>query len=367
MKQHKQKHIDLGRKMVYVPYTQSTIIILSLTLGLLLTGMMLLGSIYSGVNIYSSLHIINYWPNIFINLSLNIILFYILFLYNFTISKKKWQERKQFIWSIIGTIFITITYMRVAMAIRDWTSPEIIQSHVKYINIIKEALISVTVLLISFLLYDMTKRQLILLENEQLQDENIRIRYDALKTKLDPHFLFNSLNTLNGMIEDNSQAQHYTEQLAEIYRYIIQKRKLVTLEEEINFTKSYLYLLQIRFCNDLRIEWKIDSTMLKRMVVPLSIQLLVENAIKHNIISKRYPLTIHISTTTKNTIIVDNEMRPQLDETTGTGLGLSNLNERYQLLINESIEIIKKNNIFSVEFPVLTEEQTVQIVKRFEI
>ena len=347
--------------LMYIPYSQSVALILAGTMGVILTGVMMLGSFYTKENIF------NYWPKILLNLGLNIVLFYLLFCYSFFISKKEWTTGKKYLWGIIGIIFITVIYMRVAMGVREWLDFD--NSVVKWesVHLAKEALTSITVILISILLATITNRQKAIIEKEELVIENLQIRYDTLKNKLDPHFLFNSLNTLSGIVEENKLAQEYIEQLGDTYRYIINDRKLVQLKDELKFTEAYVFLMQIRYSNNLYFDWNIDTKMYDRWIIPISVQLLVENAIKHNVVSKKYPLTIHIYTTQNGTIKVSNCTCPLTEKKVSTGIGLNNLNTRYQILINNSININHNNNIFSVEIPLLTDNETQKIIKQFDI
>jgi sensor histidine kinase YesM len=193
----------------------------------------------------------------------------------------------------------------------------------------------------------------ILLENEHLKNENLQVQLTSLKNQLNPHFLFNSLNTLSWLInEDKEKSQHYLQKLSQVLRYSLsmQEQSLVPLKEELTLVDSYIFLLQIRFGDNLKITKNIDNTDFS--IPPLSLQLLIENAIKHNIISTKSPLNIWIeSNKNEKTLIVKNTLNRKMNSE-GTGIGLVNLNERFKILANHEIEI-EKNEAFIVILPLI--------------
>lgn len=195
----------------------------------------------------------------------------------------------------------------------------------------------------------------ILIENEQLKNDNLQIQLTALRNQLNPHFLFNSLNTLSWLInEDKNKSQLYLQKLSQVLRYSLnmQEQSLVSLKEEMALTDSYIFLLQMRFGDNLNIHRAIEHPE-KFQIPPLSIQLLIENAVKHNIISSSSPLQINIVTDAeRNRINISNSLNLK-PNSEGTGIGLANLNERFRLLTNLEIEI-RQNGEFSVILPLLS-------------
>ncbi|MFN8344700.1 MAG: histidine kinase [Spirosomataceae bacterium] len=195
----------------------------------------------------------------------------------------------------------------------------------------------------------------ILIENEQLKNENLQIQLTALRNQLNPHFLFNSLNTLSWLInEDKDKSQLYLQKLSQVLRYSLnmQEQSLVLLKEEMVLTDNYIYLLQMRFGDNLNVHRVIQHPE-KFRIPPLSIQLLIENAVKHNIISSGNPLKISIVTDTeRNCVNISNSLHIK-PNSEGTGIGLVNLNERFRLLTNREIEI-RQNEEFSVILPLLS-------------
>ena len=219
------------------------------------------------------------------------------------------------------------------------------------------ALIAIFIILHSQLNYWYQKQQQTAIENRTLIAENMRTRYEALKNQVDPHFLFNSLNTLNTLIKlDADKAQQYVQQLSFVFRYTLQNKEIISLEEELKYTQAYGHLMQIRYGDCLRFEYQIDSRFNAYSIIPLSLQTLVENAIKHNVVSARQPLTIRLVTGDNGTICVSNPIQLKKELESGEGVGLVNLSERYRLMWQKGIVITQNDGIFRVEIVLLKNE-----------
>jgi uncharacterized membrane-anchored protein YhcB (DUF1043 family) len=200
------------------------------------------------------------------------------------------------------------------------------------------------------------QKQWVQVENEALRREALQSQFESLKNQLSPHFLFNSLTALKTLItEAPSQAQNYVNNLSKALRYTLQsnEKQLVTLKEEMDFTESYLFLIRMRFDTSLTVITEVDRYFYDFKIPPLTIQTLVENAVKHNEISKRKPLTISIRTTKTSGLVVTNSIQAKITEEEGTGIGLTNLSKQIQMLLDEDIIIRKENNEFSVEVPLI--------------
>jgi len=200
------------------------------------------------------------------------------------------------------------------------------------------------------------QKQTITLENETLRREALQSQFESLKNQLSPHFLFNSLTALKILIKEEPEtAQNYVNSLSRALRYTLKsnEKQLVTLKEEMEFMESYLFLIRMRFGDNLSIGTTINENLLLHNLPPLTIQTLVENAIKHNEISKRNPLRINILTTENESLVIVNDIHEKITGEEGTGIGLTNLSKQYQLLINKEIIIRNENNRFSVEVPLI--------------
>ncbi|HLN53320.1 MAG TPA: histidine kinase [Lentimicrobium sp.] len=199
-------------------------------------------------------------------------------------------------------------------------------------------------------------KQTIRFENEKLKRENLLSQYESLKNQVSPHFLFNSLTTLKELIiQDTGNAQKYINHLSQVLRYTLRSNQsqVSSLKEEIEVADSYIFLLQTRFGDNLMIYKNIDETFNNHSIPPLAIQTLIENAIKHNEISKRHPLTIMIETKSNQTLRITNVIRERNSQEFSSGVGLSNLAKQYKFLAGKEIFISRKNDEFMVEIPLL--------------
>lgn len=194
-------------------------------------------------------------------------------------------------------------------------------------------------------------------QTEAMARENVQSQLDGLKNQLDPHFLFNNMNTLAALIdEDNTDAQQFLEHLADVYRYVLVSRdkNTVPLDEELAFLDAYVYLNKIRFRENLQVKTQLSGSLSGHHVTPLSVQMLVENAIKHNVVSKELPLTITIGQADDGYLVVANNMQPKTTIEQSTRVGLRNIITRYNLLTNRSVDITQANGLFTVRLPLLT-------------
>jgi sensor histidine kinase YesM len=222
-------------------------------------------------------------------------------------------------------------------------------------NIISEYIIFVvvTAFIYASSFFSAWKTQLI--ETELIKREALSLKYKVLQDQVNPHFLFNSLNVLGSLIDlDTQKAQKFTRELSLFYRELLtlKDRDIVPLKEEIGLVKRYIYLQQIRFGEALQVDFAANENA-EGMVIPLSLQALVENAIKHNEISKLNPLKVVVAITDDHELIVENNLqpKPQLDETNGTGL--QNLASRYHFLTGKEVKITNNGGFFRVILPVI--------------
>jgi two-component system, LytTR family, sensor kinase len=173
-----------------------------------------------------------------------------------------------------------------------------------------------------------------LLKAEKLERENSQIKFETLKNQLNPHFLFNSLNVLSSLIKkDSDKAQHFVDEFSSVYRYTLDviEKPVVELREEIDFAKSFLFLQKIRFDNAVDMEINVDAAKLNYLVPPLAVQTMLENAFKHNKAATDSPLFIKIYNESDWLVVVNN-LQPKIKGADSNGVGLNNLNKRYQLL-----------------------------------
>ncbi|MCC8144851.1 MAG: histidine kinase, partial [Bacteroidales bacterium] len=190
---------------------------------------------------------------------------------------------------------------------------------------------------------------------QQLVEENLKYRYQTLKTQINPHFLFNSLNTLSEMVyEDAEKADNYIQKLSGIYRYILDNEEtdLVLLTKEIEFVLKYFELKKERDDNKIVLDLHVNDPE-KFRIIPVSLQILVENALKHNSASVNKPLKINIHTEDM-LVVVSNNMQKKNTLDNSYGTGLSNLKERAKLITGRKMIVSQNNNEFTVKIPIIS-------------
>lgn len=193
-------------------------------------------------------------------------------------------------------------------------------------------------------------------EAEQFKKISVQAQFESLKNQINPHFLFNNMNVLSTLVyKDQQIATEFILQLCKVYRYLLQNynKELVELDEELDFIKSYLFLLQIRYGDNLHISIDIPANELKLSIVPAALQMLIENAIKHNIVSKKKPMTISISSEDKY-LIVTNTLQLREVREVSTNLGLNNINKRYEYVSRQSITVEQTDDLFTVKLPMIS-------------
>ena len=195
-----------------------------------------------------------------------------------------------------------------------------------------------------------------MIKNEQLERAKAEAELEALKNQIDPHFIFNSLNTLSHLIEEKPlRAKQFNDNLADVYRYILQNkaRGLVLLREEMEFLQSYFLLLQIRFEKAVALNINMDENLMDQYLIPpISLQILLENAIKHNEFSETFPLIVEIEMK-NDELIVHNQVKKKILRKISSKIGLQNLQERYRLTTNREIIIKEGEKDFTVSLPIL--------------
>ena len=191
---------------------------------------------------------------------------------------------------------------------------------------------------------------------DQLDKELSQAELQVLTNEMDPHFIFNSLNTLNHLILNQPEQAHlFNNRLAQVYKYFLinKNKELIPLKDEVEFIEDYFYLLQIRHENKLNLHTSLDDKSSKVMIPPCSLQILVENAIKHNEFSEANPLVIKVCAN-EHYLQVSNNIKPKLYAVNSTGIGLKNLSSRYKILFRKDITISTSHENFIVKLPLIT-------------
>lgn len=225
-------------------------------------------------------------------------------------------------------------------------------------NYLVATIITFIVTLVAHLVYFYRSYQENRVKQQKIIAGTASAKFESLKNQIDPHFLFNSLNVLSSLIEENPEnAQKFTSSLSKIYRYVLEQRdkELVSIEEELTFAKTYMNLLKMRFENSIFYELPAKVNNPEAKIVPLSLQLLLENTVKHNVVSEKKPLHIRIFER-DNCLIVQNDYQKKDVLKDRQGVGLQNIISRYAILTDRKVRITQNEKEFTVELPLLTKQ-----------
>jgi sensor histidine kinase YesM len=281
------------------------------------------------------------------------------------LDTRTWKERqgyKRVIVGFIGSVGITLLCMfllnmLVRTTLEGKSIVEFIQNE-KIANYQFALWITISVVAVAQIVYFYNRAQKNKIKEQKVIAGTASAKFDALKNQLDPHFLFNSLNVLTSLIEENpDKAQKFTTSLSKVYRYVLEQKnkELVTVDEELNFAKTYMSLLKMRFEDSIIFELPEQSSNPEAKVVPLSLQLLLENAVKHNMVTSSKPLHIKIYED-GNHLVVMNNLQPKQIVKKSSGVGLENIKQRYNLLTERKVYINQRDTDFAVAIPMLTKQ-----------
>ena len=265
---------------------------------------------------------------------------------------------RQFFWTILySLVCVNVFYSLFKWyAVVVWGAPDgLTLYHLGYANSLG-LILAVVVNSIQLMLYFTNSWQEERLAKEQLQKENLKSQLTAVKQQINPHFLFNSFNVLAELIEiDPQKAKKFVAHFSEIYHYVLNSRDLdvTTLEEELQFLESFLYLLKQRYTSGLVVAIAIEEAYKKYWIPPMVLQLLLENAIKHNIISRDQPLRVEIKTEQEWLIVRNNLQLRESIVIESTKTGLQNIQMRYQALSDLCPIVTSDHNFFEVKLPLL--------------
>ncbi len=282
-------------------------------------------------------------------------------------SKYSWIDntRTRIILGILGTIFVNVilvfgcNYINFIL-LQKADSSRFFSGSMGFINwlIINIALLFSAIFHAKGFMEEWKKSSKKEVVEQKLIANSANAQFETLKNQLDPHFLFNSLNVLSALIDENpEQAQKFTASMSKIYRYILEQKdkELVSVEEEIEFAKTYTALLKTRFEDSVDFKFEVSEEVKKLFVVPLSLQLLLENCIKHNFATSTKPLSIKIYSE-NGMLLIENNLQERESGKESSGIGLANIVQRYHLLTNKNVFVEKTDQYFRVKIPILTEK-----------
>jgi sensor histidine kinase YesM len=277
---------------------------------------------------------------------------------NFISTKISWVEfpLKRFVWGIAGTLIYTVSM--VLLISKAWELTFKMKFDNYYEVVIPSLIITFFISLIMHSREFLIQWRKSAVDAERLKKESVAAQYESLKSQVNPHFLFNSLNALTNLVyEDQDKAAKFIKQLSEVYRYVLDTREkeVVPIQEELRFLESYFFLQKIRFGENLKIENQLNG--ISSMIAPLALQLLVENAIKHNVVSADDPLTIKLFQD-QNSIVVENSLKKKITlMEDSNGMGIDNIKKRYQYLANKEVIVAETAEKFIVKLPIIEIEK----------
>ena len=337
-------------KKAYNPYSTKNALILAIII-CLLEYILIVGASFLSFNPSSRSVVTNssIAYDVIISFIGSVTMLFLQLKFSFWLAQKNIEVHKRYILIFFGLISITVPLSFLSSFIFEHilSNPYALMHKMEYKKLMQDLIFAFIVYIITITIASMVKGQ-------KLTTENLRHKYEALKNQLDPHFLFNSLNTLDGLIGyDDEKAHDYLQNLSLTFRYTIQHKEISELDDELKLIEAYAYLMRIRYGDNLQLKYDIEQRYRSYLILPISLQLLVENAIKHNAINDKHPLTISIETTENDTIKVINNKTPRFDKDLNCGIGLTNLAERFMLVFNKEIIIEDSDNFFSVELPLI--------------
>lgn len=299
--------------------------------------------------------------NAILEISITFTISFFLFWINFYILKPLQTSLKvnwiNFTSSFVVSFGVVLLLSHYLFALKKIVIPRVDVSRNEIFFVTKDFFLALVVIICIYVIRLVFQNQQNRLEIQGLKIENLQRQFDALKNQVSPHFLFNSLSSLKTLINESPEvAQEYLIHLSSVLRYTLQanENKLVPLDDELHFVESYFFLIKLRFTKNISLEQTISRELLGYKLPPLALQILLENTIRHNEISKRNPLVISIITTAQRTLIVSNSMNKKITPEPGAGVGLANLSNQYRILGNRDISIRKEDQKFIVEIPLLS-------------
>lgn len=297
--------------------------------------------------------------NILSELLITFVICFLLFLINFYILKplqaNKTHKPATILIALLVSFTIVLILSHYLFQLKSLIFPRVEAGRHEGAFVFKDFFVALVVIISVYVIKVIYQNQQNKLEIQALKIENLQRQFDALKNQVSPHFLFNSLNSLKTLIRETPEvAQEYLNNLSSVLRYTLQanENKLVSLNDELQFIESYFFLIKLRFNKNITLVQNISDRLMGYKLPPLALQILIENAIKHNEISKRNSLEI-IVFTTDDTLAVKNNINKKYAPESGPGVGLVNLSNQYRILVGKEIVIKNDENNFVVEIPLL--------------
>ena len=303
--------------------------------------------------------IIYFIGNILSEVFITFVICFLLFLINFYILKPLQFNKQHTPVTILTALMVSFTIVLILshylFQLKGLIFPRVDTLRHEGAFMFKDFFVALVVIISVYVIKVIYQNQQNRLEIQNLKIENLQSQFDALKNQVSPHFLFNSLNSLKTLIRETPEvAQEYLNHLSSVLRYTLQanENKLVSLNDELQFVESYFFLIKLRFNKNVTLSQNIKDKLMNYKIPPLALQILIENAIKHNEISKRNSLEISVFTNDEH-LVVKNNINKKYSPEPGAGVGLVNLSNQYRILAGKEILIKNDESTFVVEIPLL--------------
>jgi two-component system LytT family sensor kinase len=275
------------------------------------------------------------------------------------VERQKNKIKSLFLFLGIGAVITTIITVAVvffvSMGLHNYTLAQTVVP--LKLNLIYAWLANLLFHLLYAIMFYFTQYKSKWMEAEELKRMSAQAELQLVKSQINPHFLFNNLNVLSTLVmKNNEEANRFIEEFSKVYRYILNNhdKELVDVKTELDFIKPYIFLLEKRFADGLNITIEVPQQYEKYYVIPAALQMLIENAIKHNVVSKNTPLRIDVHINGNNTIVISNNMQLRQSVDNSTKIGLANIIKRYQLVSGKNVEVKNDTVDFTVTLPLLT-------------
>ncbi len=256
--------------------------------------------------------------------------------------------------SVLSTLVALTVVLFVGMALHSFSLSENF-TPIK-LNLMYAWLVNLLFHLINTIIFYFKEYRSSRLEAEELKSAQALAELQLIKSQVNPHFLFNNLNVLSALVMQNhSEANRFIEEFSKVYRYILHnhENELVPLKTELHYINPYIFLLQKRFGDGLQVSIDIPEAYSDRLIIPAAIQMLIENAIKHNVVSRNRPLHISLHANGNNSIVITNNLQVKQSTEPSTGIGLRNIMKRYELVSDREVGIMKNESGFTVTLPLI--------------
>jgi hypothetical protein len=284
------------------------------------------------------------------------------------------QTRRRIV--MLATLIVPVMSASVTVIIYTWDYFSVLGYHLKNHDLQYILLVGFCVNLIFVTLYELDyvveRLKETVVEKESLKQQALQHEFDALKNQVNPHFLFNCFNTLSSLIsEDKKKAEMFLNELSKVYRYLLRNNEdgLSTVENEMKFIQSYYGLLKTRHGEALQLTIDIDRRYYPYLLPSLTLQLLVENVVKHNQLAKNHPLMIEIFTTAGNQLVVNNNLQRRTIKAPSNRVGLENIKAKYELLNQRGFQVMEDGKNFTVVLPLIwnnTQQKGTNMLKEFK-